>query len=115
MTAGITGLFAYLLLASLSSSALAAEVTLDAPKVLLTNVGFDVSVDGLDSGIPAELRINGEVVASGTGPTLTATAVKVPKRGTSAIEIRQNGATVLQQQIPTVPAAVSLLTSKGVE
>ncbi len=109
MTAGIAGMLAYLLLAALSSPALAAEVTLDAPKVLLTNVGFDVSVDGLESGIPAELRINDKVVASGTGPTLTATAAKVPKRGTSTLEIRQNGATVLQQQIPTVPAAVSLL------
>ena len=109
LTAGIAGMLAYLLLAALTSPVLAAEVTIDAPKVLLTNVGFDVSVDGLDPGIPAELRINGAVVASGTGPALVATAVEVPKTGTSTLEIRQNGATLVQQQVPVIPAAVSIL------
>jgi len=91
------------------SHTLAADVTIDAPKVFLTNVGFDVAVDGLDEGLPTELRVDGKVVATGTGTSLNATGVEVSKRGTSTLEVTQNGTTLLQQEIPVVPAAISVL------
>ena len=91
------------------SPVIATDVTIDVPKVFLTDVGFDVSIDGLDETQPAELLVDGNVVASGAGATLTAAGVRVSKRGASTVEVRQNGSLVLQQQIPVVPAVVSVL------
>jgi Na+/H+ antiporter NhaC len=85
------------------------EVTIDAPKVLLTNVGFDITVDGLDAGSRAELLLNGKLVASGMGTSVAATAVEVAETGDSRIEVMQDGKSVLQKEIPVIPAAVSIM------
>jgi Na+/H+ antiporter NhaC len=96
-----------LLLLTLPASA--ADVTIDAPKVLLTKIGFDVAVNGLDIESNAELRLNGEVIASGSGTRLAATGINVPETGTTSFEVVQNGRTVLKTEIPVIPAAVSVL------
>lgn len=85
------------------------DVTIDAPKVLLTNVGFDITVDGLDADSRVELLLNGKLVASGTGTSLAATAVEVAETGDTRIEVMQDGVSVLQKEIPVIPAAVSIL------
>lgn len=93
----------------LNSPASAADVTIDAPKVLLTRIGFDVAVNGLDIESNAELRLNGEVIASGSSTSLVATGINVPETGTTSFEVVQNGRTVLKTEIPVIPAAVSIL------
>ena len=85
------------------------DVTIDAPKVLLTNVGFDITVDGLGADSRVELLLNGKLVASGTGTSLAATAVEVAETGDTRIEVMQDGVSVLQKEIPVIPAAVSIL------
>jgi Na+/H+ antiporter NhaC len=77
--------------------------------VLLTDVGFDVMVNGLDTENPAELRLNGEVIAAGTGASLAMMDVSVAESGTMSFEVLQNGQTVLQQEITAIPAAISVL------
>jgi Na+/H+ antiporter NhaC len=77
--------------------------------VLLTDVGFDVTVNGLDAESPAELRLNGEVIAAGSGASLATKDISVPESGTMSFEVLQNGQTVLQQEITAIPAAVSVL------
>lgn len=108
-TASLAGIIACLPLLFLASSVSADEVTIDAPKVLLTNVGFDITVDGLDAGSRAELLLNGKLVASGMGTSVAATAVEVAETGDSRIEVMQDGKSVLQKEIPVIPAAVSIL------
>jgi Na+/H+ antiporter NhaC len=108
-TAGIAGITACLLLLAMVSSVSAAEVTIDAPKVLLTNVGFDVTVDGVEAGGRIELLLNGEVVASGLGTSLAANDIEVVETGTTRFEVLQNGMAVLKKEIPVIPAAVSIL------
>lgn len=107
--AGFAGILACLPLLSLLPSIAAADVTLDAPKVLLTNVGFDVAASGLDAGSVAEIRLNGEVIASGAGERLAATAVRISRKGAAELAVTQNGTTVSRQEIPVIPAAVSIL------
>ena len=85
------------------------DVTIDAPKVLLTNVGFDITVDGLGADSRVELLLNGKLVASGTGTSLAATAVEVAETGDTRIEVMEDGVSVLQKEIPVIPAAVSIL------
>ena len=77
--------------------------------MLLTDVGFDVMVNGLDTENPAELRLNGEVIAAGTGASLAMMDVSVAESGTMSFEVLQNGQTVLQQEITAIPAAISVL------
>ncbi len=77
--------------------------------MLLTNVGFDVTVNGLDAESPAELRLNGAVIATGSGASLAATDIMVTESGTMSFDVLQNGQTVLQREISAIPAAVSVL------
>ncbi len=77
--------------------------------MLLTNVGFDVTVNGLDAESPAELRLNGAVIATGSGASLAATDITVTESGTMSFDVIQNGQTVLQQEFSAIPAAVSVL------
>jgi len=108
-TAGIAGITACLLLLALVSPVSAADVTIDAPEVLLTNVGFDVTVAGIEAGSRIELLLNGEVVASGLGTSLAANGIEVVETGTTRLDVLQNGTAVLQQEIPVIPAWVSIL------
>ncbi|MGB5721683.1 MAG: Na+/H+ antiporter NhaC family protein, partial [Woeseiaceae bacterium] len=77
--------------------------------MLLTDVGFDVTVNGLDAESPAELRLNGQVIAAGSGANLAMMNISVPESGTMSFEVLQNGQTVLQHEITAIPAAVSVL------
>ncbi|MGB5490210.1 MAG: Na+/H+ antiporter NhaC family protein [Woeseiaceae bacterium] len=77
--------------------------------MLLTDVGFDVTVNGLDAESPAELRLNGQVIAAGSGANLAIMNISVPESGTMSFEVLQNGQTVLQHEITAIPAAVSVL------
>ncbi len=91
------------------ASPAAAELAVDAPEVLLTNVGFDIAVEDLPPGSLIELQINGENVASETGSSLAATGLMVAETGTTKLEVLQNGQSVFQSEIPVIPAAVSIL------
>jgi Na+/H+ antiporter NhaC len=102
-------MIACLLLVSLTSPVLAADATIDAPKVILTNVGFDVSVDGLKPGSRIELLLNGKKVASGTGISLVAANIEVAETGTTELTVLRNGEPVLREEIPVIPAVVSIL------
>ncbi len=86
-----------------------AEVSIDAPKVLLTNVRFDVTVEGMPAGSRIELRLDGKRIAAGTGTRLEATAIEVAKTGTSEFDVLRNGQSVLTEAVPVIPAAVSIL------
>jgi len=77
--------------------------------VLLTNVGFDVAVDGLPAGSRIEIQVNGKRVASGTGTGLSATSIEVDDEGTAQINVLRNGQSVSQQALPVIPAWVSIL------
>ncbi|MGI9248627.1 MAG: Na+/H+ antiporter NhaC family protein [Woeseiaceae bacterium] len=102
-------MIACLLLVSLTSPVLADDVTIDAPQVLLTNVGFDVSVDGLKPDSRIELLLNGKKIASSSGTSLVATDIEIEETGTTQLTVLQNGEAVLQNEIPAIPAAVSIL------
>ncbi|MGB5258796.1 MAG: Na+/H+ antiporter NhaC family protein [Woeseiaceae bacterium] len=88
---------------------MAADVTIDAPKVVLTGVAFDVTVNGLDAGAPAELRLNGELIASGSASSLTAQGIEVPETGTISLDVLQDDQGVSEMQVPVIPGAVSVL------
>lgn len=87
----------------------ASEVTVTAPEVLLNGVGFDVSVDGLDPDAPAELLLNGEVVSTSSGSSLSSTDMTIDKTGSAHLVITQNGETVFEKVTPVIPGWVSLL------
>ena len=108
-TASLAGILACLPLLFLVSPVFAAEASIDAPKVLLTNVGFDVTIDGLAPGSRIDLLLNGKTIAMGTGTGLSATGIKVAETGTARFEVLRNGKTVLEKEIPVIPAAVSIL------
>ena len=86
-----------------------AEVDVDVPQVLLTKVGFDINVDGLDENSAATLRVNGEVVDSSAGGTLSATDVVVAATGATTIEVLQGGNVVSVKSVPAIPGWVSIL------
>ena len=89
--------------------AFAANVSVDAPKVLLTDVDFDVTAEGLDPDVRTALLLNGEEVASGKATTLTAKVTALSATGTAILEVTQNGETVWQSEPPVIPGWVSLL------
>ena len=88
---------------------MADDVSVEAPKVFLTNVGFDVAVDGLEPGLPTQLILNGDEVASSVGERLTAADVRVAAKGTATLEVIQNGESLWQKDVPTIPGWVSIL------
>ena len=73
------------------------DVTIDAPKILLTDVEFDVSIDGLTSN--AELRVNGENVQRLSPDAATAVGVQVGSSGINSIEVVQNGAVIAAHEV----------------
>ncbi|MGI9233880.1 MAG: Na+/H+ antiporter NhaC family protein [Woeseiaceae bacterium] len=108
-TAILAGFLACLSFVLVAPAIAAADAELDAPKVLLTNVGFDVTAKGLDPDIVTELRLNGEIIASGSGGNLSATDIEVPESGTISFTVTHGGQTILQQAVPVIPGAVSVL------
>lgn len=102
-------MIACLILISISVPALAADVTIDVPEVLLSNVGFDVTVEGLDSDSRIELLLNDKPVASASGTRLGAENIEITQTGTARLEVLQNGESLLQKEVPVIPAWVSIL------
>ncbi len=96
-------------LALLATAAAADDVSVDVPEVFLTNVGFDVNVDGLEPGLPTQLLLDGDEVSSGVGERLTAAEIIVAVKGTASLELVQNGETLWQKDVPTIPGWVSIL------
>ena len=89
--------------------ALAADLSVEAPKILLTNVGFDVTVDELEPGQPSQLLLNGEQVATSLGERLTAADLRLEQTGTASLELIQSGAVLWQQDLQVIPGWVSIL------
>ena len=93
----------------LAFPALADDAAVDAPKVLLTNVGFDVTVDGLEAGVPTQLILNGAEIASSLGERLTAADVTLAQTGIATLEVVQNGAVLWRSEVAVIPGWVSIL------
>ncbi len=89
-------------------SAAATEVTLETPEVLLDGVGFEVNAYSLPDNTPLQLAVNGAVIATSTGLSVTAPDVVVNERGEARIEVRADGVTVASKTIAVIPGWVSL-------
>jgi len=89
--------------------ATAAELVTTAPKVLLTDVGFSVTVEGLEAASPVELRINDAVVSRSDGIGISAFDLEVGASGTAQLDVIQNGESVFSKAIPVIPGWVSIL------
>lgn len=87
----------------------AAELVATAPEVLLTNVGFNITVDGLAADSPVELRINNAVVSRSDGSGISASGVEIGATGTAQLDVVQDGKSVFSKAIPVIPGWVSLL------
>ncbi len=92
-----------------ASLAFASETMLDVPKVLLTNVAFEVTVEGLDGKQQAELLLNGEVVASTLGTSLSVSDLVIANSGDASIELRQGGSVVAAREVAVIAGWVSIL------
>lgn len=106
VTVGVILCFAHLFAVS---PVLASVVTIETPKILLTKVGFDISVDGLADGSSATLRMNGEVLANSTGVTLSAAGVVLAETGSALIEVTQNDQVIATRTVSIIPGWVSIL------
>lgn len=91
----------------IASAAHADDVSLDVPKILLTNVGFSVSANGSIENND-EIRINGKTVASAVDGGISADA-NVPERGDVLVEVVRNGSVVASQIVTAIPGWVSIL------
>ena len=87
----------------------AAEIVATAPEVLLTDVGFRVTVNGLAADSPVELRINDAVVSRSDGSGISAIDLEVGATGTAQLDVIQNGESVFSKAIPVIPGWVSIL------
>jgi Na+/H+ antiporter NhaC len=103
----VAGVLLCLTLLSLTSLARASDITVEVPKVLLTGVGFDVSVAGVDG--PAELQVNGKVVATSVATTISATGIEVAQSGKTQLRVTQDGQILLERELATIPGWVSIL------
>ncbi|MFT5482895.1 MAG: Na+/H+ antiporter NhaC, partial [Halieaceae bacterium] len=92
----------------LALPSMAGELTLDAPRVLLTEVSASVEVTGLDDR-QVVIRLNGQpLVISRVGEVATA-EVLLSETGTVTLEVLQDGDLVSQSVVPVVPGWVSVL------
>jgi Na+/H+ antiporter NhaC len=92
-----------------ASLAIAADPIVDAPKVVLSDVGFTVTASGLDADVDSTMLLDGKPVASGRATTLTATISGMPKTGTASFELQQEGKTVWESEAPVISGWVSVL------
>ena len=93
---------------ALLSSAHAGETTLEAPEILLTNVGFTVNAYGFDDDAPLTLEVDGVAVADSDGLTVTATDVRIADTGTARIAVVSDGRTLVEKTLRVIPGWVSL-------
>jgi Na+/H+ antiporter NhaC len=94
-----------LLLAALSR----AETSIDAPQVLLSKVGFDISVEGLPKG-SIEIRLNGTALALGNGESsLQLSDINLKQSGEALLEVVQGSEVIATRSVPVIPGWVSIL------
>jgi Na+/H+ antiporter NhaC len=86
----------------------AADVVMEAPDILLTGVGFDVNVAGLDPQSTAELRLNGEVIATSSDGSIAVFDIVLSDTGTANFDVTQGGHSVVAQALTIIPGWVSL-------
>ena len=103
------GLAALLFSSLLVASAHAEELTLDAPKIALTGVGFEVSAEGFYNDAALEIRVNDTVVRSTSGRSISAENVTVDGAERAVISVYRDGVKALEEDIPVIPGWVSLL------
>jgi len=86
-----------------------AEVSIDAPKVLLTAVSSTVSMSGYDAS-KTIIKFNGETLLSTNDSNNVFNAeIEQDISGTATLEVIEEGKTVFQQSIPVIPGWVSVL------
>ncbi len=108
MRHALTILFASLWLL-VPASLTAAELSIDTPRVMLTNVGADIAVGGLAQQ-RAQLLLNGqELATSAGGEPLLATDIMIAETGSVLVEIVQRGEVIASETIPVIPGWVSVL------
>jgi hypothetical protein len=81
----------------------AADVVMEAPDILLTGVGFDVNVAGLDPQSTAELRLNGEVIATSSDGSIAVFDIVLSDTGTANFDVTQGGHSVVAQALTIIP------------
>jgi len=86
----------------------AADVVMEAPDILLTGVGFDVNVAGLDPQSTAELRLNGEVIATSSDGSIAVFDIVLSDTGTANFDVTQGGHSVVAQALTIIPGWISL-------
>ena len=86
----------------------AADVVMEAPDILLTGVGFDVNVAGLDPQSTAELRLNGEVIATSSDGSIAVFDIVLSDTGTANFDVTQGGHSVIAQALTIIPGWISL-------
>ena len=112
-SASRTTLTSVLLLAVLAVTSAAAaqsaadEIGIDAPRVVLTGVGFDVTVNGAPDA--AELRLNGERVASAADGILAAEGLGIGDAGAAQLEVVVDGEVKASASPSVIPGWVSVL------
>lgn len=92
----------------IANTAEATEVTLETPEVILNGVGFDINAYGLPDDVVLEIAVNGKVVASSTGLSISATGVVVKESGDANFTVLQNGVVAAEKTRPVVPGWISL-------
>ena len=105
----IAAAVACLAVLAVATPASADEISIEAPEVFLTGVGFDVTIDGLEAGSPAKLLLNGDEVASSVGERLAAADISVAAKGMASLAVVQNGELLWRKDVPTIPGWVSIL------
>ena len=103
----MAGVLLCLTLLSLTSLARASDISVEVPKVLLTGVGFDISVAGVEGS--AELQVNGKVVATSVATTISVTGIEVAQSGKTQLRVTQDGQILLERELATIPGWVSIL------
>ncbi|MEO1244833.1 MAG: Na+/H+ antiporter NhaC family protein [Pseudomonadota bacterium] len=98
----------FVLLTANSPATGAEELTLETPEILLSGVGFEVTVGGLDGAGHVELRIDDQLVATSPGPTVAATDLQVVHTGSATIAVFADGELAAERELDVIPGWVSL-------
>ena len=85
------------------------DIVATAPEVLLTDIGFSVSVAGLDDDALVELRLDGELISTSSGSDISVSDLVIGETGIVHLDVTQNGQSVFSQEIPVISGWVSLL------
>ncbi len=97
-----------LVLALLLSLSATAEPTFEAPEVILNGVGFDVSASGFPDDAVLEISLDGGLVATSSGTSISATGVVVTQSGDTTLTVSSNGGVVEERSLAVIPGWVSL-------